>query len=111
MIDMLEDASCEVSEFVEGRPSCHLAVQALHHVDLADIVIAGESIGHPVSERFGFLPGYRSDCHHAPGRSPLSDNPVSQEDKTVVDVRDMGFIHIPVSYTHLRAHETDSYLV
>ena len=57
-------------------------------------MIAGESFGQFVSERLGFLLGYRRDDGHASARSPLADDPVSEEDEPVVDVGDMGFLHI-----------------
>ncbi|MGH6813379.1 MAG: hypothetical protein ACREDM_13925 [Methylocella sp.] len=47
-----------------------------------------------MGKRLGFLFGYRDDGRHALRRSTLSNDPVSQEDKTIVDARDMGIVQI-----------------
>jgi hypothetical protein len=56
-------------------------------------MIAGEHLDQSVSEGLGFLPRYRVDHGHASLR-PLSNNPMPQKDEPVIDVGDMGFLHI-----------------
>jgi hypothetical protein len=48
MIDVPNDTRREVGEFVEGRPSRQLAVQAVHHVDLANVMFVLSAV-----DRFG----------------------------------------------------------
>src|SRR6218665_1334449 len=94
MVDAPEGACCEVGELVERRPSRQLAVQAVHHVDLANIMIAGKGLGQSASKRLGLFLGYRRDDGHVPVRPSLSDDPMPQKDKPVIDVGDMGLFHI-----------------
>lgn len=61
MVDAPERTRCEVGELVESRPSRQLTVQAVDHVDLAKVMIAGENLGQFASERLGLLLGYRRD--------------------------------------------------
>lgn len=60
----------EVSELLERSPARQLAVQAIEHINLADIVIAGESFGQTAREGLGFLFGYRR-YHGQPPHLPL----------------------------------------
>ena len=68
MVDAPERARCEVGELLEGRPSRQLAVQAFHHVGLADIMIAGKGLGQFANKRLGLFLGYRRDGGHSPVR-------------------------------------------
>lgn len=94
VVDAPEGARCEVGELVEGRPSRQLAVQATNHVDRANIMIAGKGFGQLANKRLGLFLGYRRDDGHAPVRPSLANDPVSQKDEPVVDVGDMGLLHI-----------------
>src|SRR3546814_10628714 len=58
------------------------------------LMIAGERLDQSASEGLGFLLGYRRDHGHASARSPSADNPVPEEHEPVVDVGDMGLVHI-----------------
>ena len=89
-----QDARCVVGELVERSPARQLAVQAGDHIHRGRMMIAGESVGHSASEGLCFLLGYRRDHGHASARSPLADNAVPEEDEAIVDVGDMGPVHI-----------------
>lgn len=93
-VDAPEATRCEVGELVEGRPSRQLAVQAVYHVDLADIMIAGKGLGQFANKRLGLFLGYRRDDGHMPVRPPLANDPMPQKDEPVIDVGDMGLFHI-----------------
>ena len=93
-VDAPERARREVGELVERCPTRQLPVQAVDHVHRGDLMIAGECLDQAMSEGLGFLLGYGGDHGHTPARSPLTNDPVSQEDEPVIDVGDMGFVHI-----------------
>jgi len=57
-------------------------------------MIAGEGLEQSASEGLGFVLEYRRDHGQASARSPPADDPVSEEHEPVVDVGDMGFVHI-----------------
>ena len=94
VVDAPEAACCEVGELVEGRPSRQLAVQAVHHVDLANIMIAGKGLGQSANKRLCLFLGYCRDDGHVSVRPPLADDPMPQKDEAVIDVGDMGLFHI-----------------
>lgn len=94
MVDVPEGACCEVGELVEGRPPRQLAVQAVHHVNLANIMIAGKGLGQFANKRLGLFLGYRRDDGHVPVRPSLANDPMLQKDEPVIDVGDMGLFHI-----------------
>ena len=57
-------------------------------------MIAGENLGQFASKRLGLLLGYRRNDGHSSARPSLANDPVPQKDKPVIDVGDMGFIHV-----------------
>lgn len=94
MIDVPERGRSKVRVLVEGRPSPQLAVQAVHHIDFSKIVITREDLRQSVRECLGPLFGYGRDDRHPPARSPLANDPMPQKDEAIIDVGDMGFLHI-----------------
>src|SRR5271156_7169671 len=94
MIDVAEYPGSEVGELVKGRPSPQLLVQAVNHVDLGLIMITGEGFCQFASKCLGLLLGYRRDNRHSAMRSAFANDPVPKKDKAVIDVGDMGLLHI-----------------
>src|SRR4029077_9695529 len=64
------------------------------HVDRADTMIAGKGFSEPANKPLGLFLGYRCDDGHASVRPSLANDPVPQKDEAVIDVGDMGFLHI-----------------
>ena len=58
------------------------------------IMIAGKDLGQSANKRLGLLLGYRRDDGHVPVRPSLANDTVPQKDKPVIDVGDMGLLHI-----------------
>src|ERR1700739_525402 len=57
-------------------------------------MITGEGFCHFTSKCLGLLLGYRRDNRHSSMRSAFPNDPVYQKDKAIIDVGDMGFLHI-----------------
>src|SRR5215471_12175196 len=57
-------------------------------------MIAGEGFNEPANKPLRLFLGYRCDDGHAPVRPSLANDPVPQKDEAVIDVGDMGFLHI-----------------
>lgn len=94
VVDAPESTPCKVGELIEGRPSRKLAVQAANHVDRADIMIAGKSLGQLVNKRLGLFLGYCRNDGHASVRPSLANDPMPQKDKPIIDMGNMGLVHI-----------------
>jgi hypothetical protein len=94
MVDVPEYGRSEVGELVERCPTGQLPVEASDHVDRADTMIAGEGLGQFANKPLGLLLGYRRDDRHTSVRPSLANDSVPQKDEAIVDVGDMGFVHI-----------------
>src|SRR5215510_11299691 len=57
-------------------------------------MIAGKGFSEPANKPLRLFLGYRCDDGHAPVRPSLANDPVPQKDEAVIDVGDMGFLHI-----------------
>ena len=57
-------------------------------------MITGEGFCQFASKCFGLLLGYRRDDRHSAPRSAFANDPVPKKDKAVIDVGDMGLLHI-----------------
>ncbi len=94
MVDAPEYIRREVGELVERRPSHQLAVQAGDHVDRADTMIAGKGLGQSADKPLGLFLGYCRDDGHLSTSPSLANDPVAQKDEAIVDVSDMGLLHV-----------------
>ena len=59
MVNAPERDRSIVSELVECRPTRQLTVQAIYHINLSKVMIAGKSFGQLANKRLGLFPGYR----------------------------------------------------
>src|SRR6516162_209104 len=57
-------------------------------------MITGKGFSEPANKPLRLFLGYRCDDGHAPVRPSLANDPVPQKDEAVIDVGDMGFLHI-----------------
>ena len=57
-------------------------------------MIAGKGFGKSVNKPLGLFLGYCRYDGHPSMRPSLADDPVPQKDEAVVDVGDMGLLHV-----------------
>lgn len=93
-VDAPEAHRCVVGKPVERCPTGKFEVEAFDHFNLVHFRIASKLRDKLAREGSDPVAGYRARRPHRSTRPSFSDDPVPKENKAVVDVRNMGFLHI-----------------
>ncbi len=83
-----------VSKLIKVRPSRQFAIQAFNYVNLVRTIIAGQFFNQLVGKVSELVLGYRRHRAHRTSRPPFTNDAMSQENKTVIGMRNMGFLQI-----------------
>ncbi len=83
-----------VSKLIKVRPSRQFAIQAFDKINLVRAIIAGQFFNQLVGEASELVFGYCCYRTHRTSGSSFANDAVPQENKPVIDVRNMGFLQI-----------------
>ncbi|VAX07777.1 hypothetical protein MNBD_ALPHA03-969 [hydrothermal vent metagenome] len=91
---MLKDLGSIGCELIEVGPADKLTINMINHIFWIHIVIATKSFNKTILKRLNFL--FRDSCYdlHLPSTSALADDPMTKENKSIIDMCNMSFIHI-----------------
>ena len=85
---------CVVRELVEIRPTHQLSVEVFYQVDLVLAVMARQLLHQPLGKAPEFVFWDRRHRTHRAPRASFANDAVSQKNKPVIDMSNMGFLHI-----------------
>jgi hypothetical protein len=83
-----------VGEAIELSPPDQFSVELFDHLNRVASVISRQQLSEVTPKPFRLIIRSRGDHMHRPTRTALTDNAMTQKGEAVIDLSELGFLHI-----------------